>query len=415
MGKNKLVNDAVHGHIEIPALCVRIIDTPQFQRLRFLQQLGTASFVFPAASHSRFEHCLGTCHLAGQLVRSLHSRQEELNISEEDILCVQIAGLCHDLGHGAFSHSFEVFMRESKPSMKFKHEEISCEMFDHLLKENNIMSDFEREGLGEKDVQFIKDLIIGGAPSEANGRGAEKAFLFEVTFEYERLICFSKAAEVEGEWHIVFKETEAENLYEMNHARAMLHKKAYQHRVVMIIDRMLVDALLKADDSTEYTGGDGKRYKLSEVHRDMTAYTFLTDDVIHRILRKPTGSGRLEEAKMILNNIFKRNLYAYIGELQVDAGDGETKDELEEKFPEALCLTKRVGFGSKEGNPLEEQHFYRRGNQEAYITLRANEVSRMLPREFTDVKLYVITRDSCQAQRIRDFIESKRRRPTEDQ
>lgn len=59
-----------------------------------------------------------------------------------------------------------------------------------------------------------------------------------MTFEYERLICFSKAAEVEGEWHIVFKETEAENLYEMNHARAMLHKKAYQHRVVMIIDRM---------------------------------------------------------------------------------------------------------------------------------------------------------------------------------
>lgn len=59
-----------------------------------------------------------------------------------------------------------------------------------------------------------------------------------MTFEYERLIRFSKAAEVEGEWHIVFKETEAENLYEMNHARAMLHKKAYQHRVVMIIDRM---------------------------------------------------------------------------------------------------------------------------------------------------------------------------------
>lgn len=60
----------------------------------------------------------------------------------------------------------------------------------------------------------------------------------QVTFEYDRLVHFSRAAEVEGEWQIVFKEAEAENLYEMNHARMMLHKKAYQHRVVKIIDRM---------------------------------------------------------------------------------------------------------------------------------------------------------------------------------
>lgn len=59
-----------------------------------------------------------------------------------------------------------------------------------------------------------------------------------MTFEYERLIHFSKVAKVEDEWQIVFKEAEAENLYEMNHARMLLHKKAYQHRVVKIIDRM---------------------------------------------------------------------------------------------------------------------------------------------------------------------------------
>ncbi|XP_063587570.1 deoxynucleoside triphosphate triphosphohydrolase SAMHD1-like [Penaeus indicus] len=183
MGGRKIIKDAIHGHIKLPALCVRIIDTPQFQRLRFLKQLGTTSFVYPAASHNRFEHCLGTCYLAGKMVNALRSRQEELGITEADVLCVQIAGLCHDLGHGAFSHVFETFMKESgkkESGKRFKHEEMSCKMFDHLLSEN-IMQDFRRAGLDEKDVRFIKDLIVGAKPSvEENGRTASKAFLFEI-------------------------------------------------------------------------------------------------------------------------------------------------------------------------------------------------------------------------------------------
>lgn len=95
----KVFNDTIHGHIEVHPLCVKIIDTPQFQRLRNIKQLGGCYHVFPGASHNRFEHCIGTCHLAGKLVRSLQKRQPELEITDEDILCVRIAGLCHDLGN----------------------------------------------------------------------------------------------------------------------------------------------------------------------------------------------------------------------------------------------------------------------------------------------------------------------------
>jgi len=55
----KVFNDPIHGHIELHPLCVRIIDTPQFQRLRYLKQLGASYYVFPGASHNRFEHSLG--------------------------------------------------------------------------------------------------------------------------------------------------------------------------------------------------------------------------------------------------------------------------------------------------------------------------------------------------------------------
>ncbi|XP_051742756.1 deoxynucleoside triphosphate triphosphohydrolase SAMHD1-like isoform X2 [Ctenopharyngodon idella] len=117
----KVVNDSVHGHIELHPLLVKIIDTPQFQRLRDIKQLGAGYWVFPGASHNRFEHSIGVAHLAGCLVKSLQEKQPELNINNRDVLCVQIAGLCHDLGHGPFSHLFDLlFIPAVKPGSKWK-------------------------------------------------------------------------------------------------------------------------------------------------------------------------------------------------------------------------------------------------------------------------------------------------------
>ncbi|WAR11697.1 SAMH1-like protein [Mya arenaria] len=58
--QHKVVNDPIHGHIKLHPLCVAIIDTPEFQRLRSIKQLGNGYFVYPGASHNRFEHSLGS-------------------------------------------------------------------------------------------------------------------------------------------------------------------------------------------------------------------------------------------------------------------------------------------------------------------------------------------------------------------
>ena len=55
----KIFNDPIHGHMELHPLCVAIIDTPEFQRLRYIKQDGIANYVFPGATHTRFEHCIG--------------------------------------------------------------------------------------------------------------------------------------------------------------------------------------------------------------------------------------------------------------------------------------------------------------------------------------------------------------------
>ena len=87
--------------LRYPLPFLTLIETnhrPEFGRLRDIKQLGFLSWVYASASHSRWEHSLGTAHLAGILVQGLRTRQPELGITDRDVNCVQLAGLCHDLG-----------------------------------------------------------------------------------------------------------------------------------------------------------------------------------------------------------------------------------------------------------------------------------------------------------------------------
>ncbi|XP_052816720.1 deoxynucleoside triphosphate triphosphohydrolase SAMHD1-like [Mya arenaria] len=248
---HKIVNDPIHGHIKLHPLCVKIIDTPEFQRLRFIKQLGNGYFVYPGASHNRFEHSLGVCHLAGKLVRAFQDRQPKLEITYTDILCAEIAGLCHDLGHGPFSHLFDgMFIPAVKMDTdpKWTHEKGSTKMFDHLVKENKLEKEFEKYGLTEQDRVFIKEQI--DRPNELdqknwtlNGRPKEKSFLYEVVsnkrngidvdkwdyfardchmlgirnnFDHNRCIEFSRVISVKKEVIPVKKEVNSEAEEEVN-------------------------------------------------------------------------------------------------------------------------------------------------------------------------------------------------------
>jgi HD superfamily phosphohydrolase len=100
--KTKKINDPIYDLYELPVVLFSIIDHPIFQRLRDIKQLGALHLVFPAATHNRFEHCLGVCHLSVKWARhlqKLHKDDKHINITDDDILLVQIAALCHDLGH----------------------------------------------------------------------------------------------------------------------------------------------------------------------------------------------------------------------------------------------------------------------------------------------------------------------------
>ncbi len=102
----KIIRDSIHGNIRFDKIFLKLLDTPELQRLSSIKQLGLAHLVFPGAHHTRLEHSFGAFHMASEI-------SDALGLSPHETNMVKCASLLHDIGHGPFSHTLESIIRTS--------------------------------------------------------------------------------------------------------------------------------------------------------------------------------------------------------------------------------------------------------------------------------------------------------------
>jgi len=411
---SKIYNDPIHTAIMMDKLSQQIIDTPEYQRLASLKQLGTCSYVFRGATHSRFEHSLGVAHLAERVVRKLQDNQPELKITEVDILCVKIAGLCHDLGHGPFSHVYDgVFIPLANPNFKWRHEDGSVQMLRLLIEKNGIQPSIS--GLTPRDILFIEE-IISGEKKNRKGRGPDKSFLYDVvnntrsgldvdkldyfqrdmrytnvTFaaNFERFIELGRVIKATPEGYvpppqpsigaIVMGSQEQQRLsYDnLNHedfplmicypekmvtecvdmfsVRFRMHKQVYTHKAVKQVEFMITDALLAADPHIRVLGSVSEEhpdglYRISECVQCMQALARLNDGMLEVI--KQDRRPELKQAQDILDRLDRRRLYVCLGKSAFRRTD-RVASLAEEDICREICeISNRVAIGT-----YEDAHF----------------------------------------------------------
>jgi len=149
----KIIRDTVHGDISLTLEEMRVVDTPEFQRLRGIRQLGTSNLVFPGAHHTRFEHSLGTCWVAKRMIRTINKRAERAGIMPpidvEMTRFLGLAALLHDITHIPFGHTFED-ERRILPS-----HDRSRERLHFFLQEGVLGSVIKELGVGERLLHFF--------------------------------------------------------------------------------------------------------------------------------------------------------------------------------------------------------------------------------------------------------------------
>ena len=152
-----IIRDPLWNNITLDDLAIRLVDTRAFQRLRYVRQLGLAYLVYPGATHTRFEHALGTWHLAGRTLEMLQTRGDLKAQHSREARVVAAAALLHDIGHYPFSHALEEI---GAPH----HEDVA----GALLTRGEI-ADVLRRSIDEEAPTQVVELIRGKSPSLLQG------------------------------------------------------------------------------------------------------------------------------------------------------------------------------------------------------------------------------------------------------
>jgi len=287
--KQYVFNDPIYGFIRInDPLILELIETPYFQRLRRIAQVGLSSLVYPGAHHTRFHHALGCVHLMQQSISVLQSKGVAISAAESRAL--QIAILLHDIGHGPFSHAMEhsIIPNISHETLSLKFMHILNDQFKGAL--SLAISIFR----GESERLFFNQLVSSQLDVDRLDYLKRDSFytgVAEGNINSERLISMLNVVDQT----LVIEEKGLYSVEKYLMARRFMYWQVYLHKTGIAAEAILIKiferaktllkqgVLLQASDALMYFLNQSDDIKLSE--QTMEQFSKLDDTDIYAAIK----------------------------------------------------------------------------------------------------------------------------------
>ena len=306
-GDYEVIRDPIWNNIQIDADSLEVVDSAPFQRLRYIRQLGHAFLVYPGATHSRFEHALGSYHLARRALSLLGDRGELDGIPTTELTLTRLAALLHDIGHYPFSHALE---EAGLPS----HEELAVRHFEHP----ELRAALDAFGVASI-TSGLRELIAGTSTSTLQGLIAGSLDLDKIeyltrdarmcgvpygTVDVDRLIHSTTIVENDaGDRRVGIHEKGVSALESLLFAKYQMYRNVYWHHAIRsataMFKRLIRSAIAQQRLAPSWIAASTDE-SLMEAVRDL-ADIGLGDRLRHRQLYKrvldlpasqvPTGGG----------------------------------------------------------------------------------------------------------------------------
>lgn len=237
-----IINDPLYGFISVPrGLLASIIDQPEFQRLDHIRQLGTSSFVYPSARHSRKQHSLGAFYLMQEALRSLEQKGQFLFETERE--AAEAAILLHDVGHGPFSHVLEHVLMQG-----VNHESVSLRVMERLNERlggelTRAISIFK----DEYPKHFLHELLSSQLDVDRMDYVARDSFycgVQEGSIGAARIISMLTVVDD----HLVVEHKGMNTVENYLMARRLMYWQVYLHKTVVAAEEVLRSALRRAKE-----------------------------------------------------------------------------------------------------------------------------------------------------------------------
>ncbi|MCC7104579.1 MAG: HD domain-containing protein [Chloroflexi bacterium] len=310
------LRDPVHGLIRLTEQELAIVSTPPFQRLRRIRQLAMADLVYPGALHTRFEHSLGTLHVASRILARLAETNEIP--SEVDERVVRLAALLHDIGHGPFSHVSEYLLdRYYDPgtvgpaAVREKiHEKITMDIIGQIPAIAGRLDDGDRELVieiirGGRLRDYRRDIVSSNLDADKMDYLLRDAYFAGVRygwFDLDKIIESFLVQRSADESFLMVAESGVFAVEQLIVSKHHMTQQVYAHRVRAITDAMIVRGLelaLSADERLQAA------YRYDGTAGHLARYLELDDArVSEAVLQGPDP-----RAREIFRRLRERRLY----------------------------------------------------------------------------------------------------------